>query len=335
MTTMKKTKIKFTFNLALLIIWIVIFAGISIITPAFLSPDYIISVLLKNIIEIGMVALPMTLVIITGGIDLSVGNIMVLCCVLGSMAYTAGGDLLAVSVTIIIGILCGLFNGFMIAKARISAMVATLATMYLYLGLARGISMGLPKKCVYSYDFANFMGNTVVAGLPLQIWLYVLLAVLFAVLLGMTSFGRKLYAIGMNANACQYAGIDTEKILIILYTLCGLICALASFIWMGRFTSVKYDAGTNFNLKVITIVVLGGTSIAGGSGDMRGTIIGTLIVATLNSGLTVLNIPIDVQTVVEGTVLIIALIANALVTSRSQKKRILKVEATGAGHPAQ
>jgi ribose transport system permease protein/rhamnose transport system permease protein len=327
---MKNIKVKLTFNMALLLIWIVIFAGIAIVTPAFLTPDYIINVLLKNIIEIGMVALPMTLIIITGGIDLSVGNILVLCCVLGSMAASAGGNWMGLLVTIIVGLLCGLFNGLMIAKARISAMVATLATMYLYLGIARGISMGLQKKCVYTYDFANFMGNTVILGLPLQIWIYFILAILFTVLLGMTSFGRKLYAIGMNHNACQYAGIDTDKILIGLYTLCGLICALGSFIWMGRFTSVKYDAGTNFNLKVITIVVLGGTSISGGIGDMRGTIIGTLIIATLNSGLTVLNIPIDVQTVVEGTVLIIALIANAIVTRRSQKKRIIKVRSVSS-----
>ena len=97
------------------------------------------------------------------------------------------------------------------------------------------------------------------------------------------------------------------------------MCALAAFIFLGRFTSVKYDAGTNFNLKVITIVVLGGTSINGGVGDMKGTLLGTLIIATLNSGLTVMNIPIDVQTVVQGVVLLISLIAFSVVQTRAKR----------------
>lgn len=324
---MGKKKFKFTFNMALFLIWVAIFVFISIKSPAFLSSYYIINVMLRNIVEIGMVALPMTLIIITGGIDLSVGNIMVLAAMLGGMAASNGNNLAGVVVTLLVGAACGLLNGFMIAKAKISAMVTTLATMYLFLGLARGISHG---DSVYAYDFAAFMGNTKVLGLPLQVWIYVLLAVLFIVLLGLTTFGRKLYAIGLNDNATKYAGVDTEKIQIIIYVICGLVCALAAFIWLGRFTSVKYDAGTSFNLKVITVVVLGGTSINGGIGDMKGTVIGTLIMATLNSGLTVLNIPIDVQTIVHGVVLMIALIAYAVVSARGKKKKILAVEKTTA-----
>lgn len=325
---MGKKKFKFTFNMALFLMWVVIFTFISIKSPAFLSSYYIINVMLKNIIEIGMVALPMTLIIITGGIDLSVGNIMVLAAMLGGMAATKGGNAAGIAVTLAVGALCGLLNGFMVAKAKISAMVTTLATMYLFLGLARGISKG---DSIYAYDFAAFMGSTKVAGLPLQVWIYVVLAVIFVILLGYTTFGRKLYAIGLNSDATKYAGIKTEKILMIIYTLCGLVCALAAFIWLGRFTSVKYDAGTAFNLKVVTIVVLGGTSINGGIGDMKGTILGTLIIATLNSGLTVLNIPIDVQTIVQGMVLMIALIAYAVVGKKGKQKKVLAV---GTDKPA-
>lgn len=321
---MNQKKRKLTFNMALFIIWILIFAAISIKSPAFLTSYYLINVMLRNIVEIGMVALPMTLIIITGGIDLSVGNIMVLAAMLGGMAAQCGGNLAGIAVTLVTGILCGLINGFMIAKAKISPMVTTLATMYLFLGLARGISHG---DSIYAYDFASFLGNTKIAGLPIQIWIYVILAVIFIVLLGITTFGRKLYAIGLNPNASHYAGIPTEKIKIVIYVICGIICALAAFVWLGRFTSIKYDAGTNFNLKVITVVVLGGTSINGGVGDMKGTVIGTLIMATLNSGLTVLNIPIDVQTIVQGVVLMIALIAYAIVNTYGKKKRIIKIAA--------
>ncbi|HHW00528.1 MAG TPA: ABC transporter permease [Clostridiaceae bacterium] len=319
-----KKKFKVTFNMLLFLIWILIFIGIAATSPVFLSPSYLLNVMLRNIIEIGMVALPMTLIIIMGGIDLSVGNIMILAATLGGLAAVTYGSAVAVIVTILTGLVCGLINGLVIVKAKISPMVTTLATMYLYLGISRGISKG---SSIYSFDFATTMGTTSLFGIPVQVWIYVLLVVIFTVLLAKTTLGRKLYSIGLNENATQYAGIDVGKIKIAMYIICGLICALASFIWLGRFTSIKFDAGTNFNMKVITIVVLGGTSINGGIGSMIGTIIGTLIIATLNSGLTVMNIPIDVQTIVHGSVLIVALIAYAVVNSRAKKKKLIKIEA--------
>jgi ribose transport system permease protein/rhamnose transport system permease protein len=328
---MKKFRFKFSYNIALFIIWLVIFFGIASQAPNFLNSGYIINVMLKNIIEIGMVALPMTLIIITGGIDLSVGNIMIFAAMVGGMVFEKSGAAAGIIATILTGAVCGLLNGVIITKAKISPMVTTLATMFLFLGLARGLSKG---DSVYSYDFAGYLGNTIIAGLPIQIWLYIILAIVFIFLLGFTTFGRKLYSIGLNINATKYAGVNTDRTLIIVYIICGLVCALAAFIFLGRFTSVKYDAGTNFNLKVITAVVLGGTSILGGIGDIKGTILATLIMATLNSGLTVMNIPIDTQTIVQGAVLIIALIASTVVTSRTKKKRILKVEVKDAGDTA-
>ena len=271
--------------------------------------------------------MPVTLIIIMGGIDLSVGNIMVLAATLGGMAATSMGNGAAIAVTLITGALCGLINGLIIAKAKISPMVATLATMYLYLGIARGISQG---GSIYSFDFANFLGTTSLFKIPIQIWIYALLAVVFTVLLAKTALGRKLYAIGLNENAAKYAGVNTDRNKIIMYVLCGIFCALAAFIWLGRFTSIKFDAGTSFNMKVITIVVLGGTSINGGVGNMSGTIIGTLIIATLNSGLTVMNIPIDVQTIVQGSVLIVSLVIYAFVNTRTRAKKLIKAEVSPA-----
>ena len=320
---MKKRTFKFSFNVALFLIWLLLFAFISIKAPNFLKPNYLISVMLRNIIEIGMVALPMTLVIITAGIDLSVGNILVLSCMLGGMAAGAAGDAVGALITLAVGLICGIINGIIIAKVKITPMVTTLATMYLYLGLARGITQG---DSVYAFPLAAYLGNTVIAGLPIQIWIYLVLAVVFVYILSKTTLGRKIYSIGLNPNAAKYAGVKTDKILIGIYALTGVSCALAALIWLGRFTSVKYDAGTNFNLKVITVVVLGGTSINGGIGDMKGTILGTLIIATLNSGLTVLNIPIDVQTIVQGAVLMVALIAYAVLNDRAKKRKIVAVQ---------
>ena len=207
-------------------------------------------------------------------------------------------------------------------------MITTLSTMYLYLGIARGISQG---NSVYSFPAAAWMGNTIIGSytdpvqLPVQILFYLVLAVVFVIVVQKSSFGRKLFAIGLNENAVRYCGIDTDRIKIIVYTVSGLVCALASIIWLGRFTSVKYDAGTSFNLKVITIVVLGGTSINGGVGDMKGTLLATLIIATLNSGLTVMNIPIDAQTIIQGVVLLISLIAFSIASQRARTRKVIKV----------
>ena len=319
-------KFKFTYNTALFLIWIVIFAFIGIKAPNFLKPNYLINVMLKNIVEKGIVALPMTLIIITAGIDLSVGNILVLSCMLGAMVAGVAGEIPALLISLVVGAACGILNGLIISKVKISPMVTTLATMYLYLGLARGLSEG---ESVYSYNVTTALGTTKIGGFfPIQIVIFIVLAIVFVYLLHSTAWGRKLYAVGLNPNAAEYAGINTNKLLMQIYTIAGIISALAGLIFLGRFTSVKYDAGTNFNLNVITIVVLGGTSINGGVGNMKGTLLATLIIATLNSGLTVLNIPIDVQTIVQGVVLMIALIAYAVVSVRSKKKKILKVEET-------
>ena len=319
-------KFKFTYNTALFLIWIVIFAFIGIKAPNFLKPNYLINVMLKNIVEKGIVALPMTLIIITAGIDLSVGNILVLSCMLGAMVAGVAGEIPALLISLVVGAACGILNGLIISKVKISPMVTTLATMYLYLGLARGLSEG---ESVYSYNVTTVLGTTKIGEFfPIQIVIFNNLAIVFVYLLDSTAWGRKLYAVGLNPNAAEYAGINTNKLLMQIYTIAGIISALAGLIFLGRFTSVKYDAGTNFNLNVITIVVLGGTSINGGVGNMKGTLLATLIIATLNSGLTVLNIPIDVQTIVQGVVLMIALIAYAVVSVRSKKKKILKVEET-------
>ncbi len=319
-----KSGLKFSFNKALFLLFVVLFVIISLMNPLFLNPDYLIGVMLRNIVEIGLMALPVTLIIITGGIDLSVGSIMVVSAMLGGLAAQRfSNNIVGLVVTIFVGILCGLFNGILVAKLKISPLVTTLATMFLFMGIARGISTG---DSVYSYGLSEFFGTTQIAGIPMQIFIYVILAVLFTILLSRTTLGRKLFAIGLNENATRYSGIDTDKVKILIYVLSGVICAIAALIWLGRFTSIKYDAGVSLNLKVVTVIVLGGTSILGGYGNMKGTILGTLIVALLNSGLTVLNIPIDMQTIVHGLVLVISLVAYSIINERTKSKKIIEIK---------
>lgn len=317
----QKLKIKFGFNSALMLILVAAFIIIANLNSAFMSPEYILQVVLKNAVEIGILALPMTLIITTGGIDLSCGSNMVLSAIVGGIVGGQYGSAAGVAATLILGTLCGLINGIIIAKVRVPAMITTLATMYLYLGIAKGISKG---DSIYSYPAATFLGNYELFGIPIQLFIYVVLALVFVVLLHKAQFGRGLTGIGLNEKALRYCGIDTDKYLIAAYTLEGVMAAVAALIWIGRFTSLKYDAGTNMHMKAITIVVLGGTSIAGGVGDMRGTIIGTLILAVLNSGLTVLNIPIDAQAIIQGAVLLTSLIVYAFIHKRQKMRKLIK-----------
>ncbi|GHV79599.1 ribose ABC transporter permease [Spirochaetia bacterium] len=325
---MKRKKLTFTFTGALIVILCVLFVGIACINRVFLSFDYLVGVMLRNIVEIGMMSLAVTLIIITGGIDLSVGSTMVLSAMIGGIAAAQGGNVLGVSAALLTGIACGLFNGFLIARIKISPLVTTLATMYLYMGLARSFSHG---DSVYSYPASQWLGATDVGGyVPVQIFFYIILALVFWFILAKTTLGRKLVGIGLNENATMFSGVNTRRVKMIIYTVSGLVCAFAGLIWLGRFTSIKYDAGSSLGLKVVTVIVLGGTSIMGGIGDMKGTILATLIIAVLNSGLTVLNIPIAAQTIVHGLILVISLVSYFILNNRVIKSRIVAVK-SGAG----
>ncbi len=314
-----KEKSKITFNKSLLALFIVLFITIGLINNNFFNPNYIINVMLKNIVEVGLIALPLTLIVISGGIDFSIGAIMILSALCGGMIAGVYGNTAGLAVTLLVGLVCGFINGLVITKIQLTPLVATLATWMLFNGLARGITLG---DSVYAFDSASFMGNTMVLGLPLAVIIYIILAAAFSIVVLLTTFGRKLYAMGLNENSSKFSGVKTDNIKMALYTICGFVCAIAALIYLGRFTSIKYNADNTLNLKIITIIVLGGTSINGGVGDVRGTIIATLIIAVLNSGLTVLNIPIDVQTIIHGMVLIISLIVYSIIIEREKKKRV-------------
>jgi ribose transport system permease protein/rhamnose transport system permease protein len=317
-----KRRFGLNFNLALLIILIALVAIIGSVNPTFVTYNYMMSVVVKNIMEIGLMALPMTLIVITAGIDLSVGSIMIFSAIAGGMAAASMGDGAGILVTMAVGVACGLMNGLIIVKLKINALITTLATFFLFRGIAKGMTAG---DSVYSYDFTTLVGNKTIGGVPLVLIVFVVAAVVFTLLLSKTGFGRSLYALGLNENATRYSGIKADRTLILIYVISGVICALAAYFYLGRFSSVKFDVANSMNLKVVTVIVLGGTSILGGVGDMRGTIIAVFIIAVLNSGLTVMNIPIDVQTIIQGTVLIISLIVYSILGERAKRRRILEV----------
>ncbi len=263
--------------------------------------------------EVALVALPMTFIIITGGIDLSVGSTMGLSAImLGYFWKNFGFPLeLAMASAVVVGMAAGFFNGFMITRVRIAPLIMTLATLALYRGLAEGISQA---RSVRGYpDWFFRLGQGEVLGVPTQLWVLLVALVVFWVILARTIFGRSLYAIGHNEEAARYSGIPVDRIKLTIYTASGAMAGLAGVIFVSRVSTTRSDMGTGLELDVIAAVVLGGTSIFGGIGTIAGTVLGFTLIQFLRNGLALTGVKGDATIVVIGSVLILSiLISNFL-----------------------
>ena len=263
--------------------------------------------------EVGLIAIPMTFVIITGGIDLSVGSIMGLCAILVGVFWQNVGLPLsaAIGLSLVAGTLAGFANGIIITRFRVPPLIATLATLALYRGLAEGISQA---RSVRGYpDWFAQLGQGEIVGIPTQLWLFALVAIAGIFILRATTFGRTTYAIGNNEAAAEFSGLPVERTKLLIYTASGFISALAAIVFVSRVSTTRSDMGNGIELEVITAVVLGGTSIFGGRGMVIGTLIGLCLMQILQNGLSLSGVRGDGTTVVIGAILIVAvLISNIL-----------------------
>jgi rhamnose transport system permease protein len=262
--------------------------------------------------EVGLLALPMTLIIVTGGIDLSVGSMMGLAAItLGYSWKTLGLPLeAAIGMALLSGALAGFVNGWVITRLGVPPLIATLATLALYRGLAEGISQA---RSVRGYpDWFFGLGQGEILGVPCQLWLLAGAALLAAVVLGFTTFGRTLYAIGSNETAARFSGLPVAGAKLAIYTASGLTAGLAAWIFVSRVSTTRSDMGTGLELDVITAVVLGGTSIFGGTGTILGTVLGVVLIQLLRSGLALAGVKGDGTIVVIGLVLIGSILVSNL-----------------------
>ncbi|MCB2012879.1 MAG: ABC transporter permease, partial [Geminicoccaceae bacterium] len=254
--------------------------------------------------EVALVALPMTYIIVTGGIDLSVGSIMGLTAItLGYSWKNLGLPLeLAIVFALAVGTFAGYLNGLLITRLKVPPLIMTLATLALYRGLAEGISQA---RSVRGYpDWFFVLGQGEVLGVPTQLWLVLVAVVIFAFVLARTTFGRALYAIGHNETAARFSGIPVDRIKLRIYTLSGFMAALAGWIFVSRVSTTRSDMGTGLELDVIAAVVLGGTSIFGGIGTIAGTVLGFTLIQLLKNGLALVGVKGDATIIVIGSVLI-------------------------------
>ncbi len=266
--------------------------------------------------EIGIMALAMTLIITTGGIDLSVGYILELSAIVFGVTLKRTGNLAeAIVASLAAGTACGLLNGFIISRTKIPPLVTTLATMNLYRGLSFIIA-GTSSYTGFPAGFKLISTYLVLQTVPVQLLYFVALFVLFQVVYARGSLGRSLKGIGFNEGVLIFSGIKTKNILLWIYTLCGLMSAVAALVYLGRLSAAKTSMGDGLNLQVITAVVLGGTSIMGGVGSILGTFFGVLLIGVLRKGFTLVNLGGNVFNFTLGLILILALVVFAVLERR-------------------
>jgi rhamnose transport system permease protein len=271
-------------------------------------------------VEIGLLSLALTPVILTGGIDLSVGSLLGLAAVLMGAAHRDLGlpMALAALVALLVGVGGGALNAVLVARLGVPPLIVTLGTYSLFRGLAEGLTGGVKNYTDFPPGLLFLGQGRLPGGIPAQLPLLVGAAVFFWLLVHRTPIGRGLRAMGFSPEGARFAGIPVARRLALVYGLSGLMAGLAAAVYAARLGQAKADAGTGYELFAITAVVLGGTSIFGGRGTVHGTLLGLIAVALLQNGLRLADQPAELAGILTGVLLIAAIGANRLVAERSR-----------------
>jgi ribose/xylose/arabinose/galactoside ABC-type transport system permease subunit len=290
----------------------------------FLTLDNFMNVLRRSSVN-GIISLGMTFVIISGGIDLSVGSMLAFCGMAGAFTMlVAGGPepqgsalVFGTIVGIVAGIACGFLNGALITKLKLPPFIVTLGTMSAFRGISYVMNDGQP------YNVANYkyLSSGVVLGLPVSVLILAVIIAIASFILRYTRLGRYTYAIGSNREAAFHAGVNVDRNLIYIYTITGLFTGLAAMIGTSRTVSAQPTAGISLELDIIASVVIGGASLNGGRGNITGTIIGTLLISFLRNGCTLLGISTNVQLIVIGAIIIVAVAVDQLLRSKAESAK--------------
>jgi len=283
---------------------------LSILSPSFLTLDNILN-LLRQISINALIAFGMTFVILTAGIDLSVGSLLALGSALTAGMLANGMDpLLAVFLGLLIGLLLGAFNGLVITKGKVAPFIATLATMTIFRGATLVYTGGKPVTGLSDSFTFEMIGRGYIFGIPAPVILMIVVFIILFFILHKTVFGRQVYAVGGNEEASILSGIKADRVKVGVYALTGMLSVLAGIILTSRLNSAQPTAGTMYELDAIAAVVIGGTSLMGGRGRISGTLIGALIIGVLNNGLNLLNVSSFYQEIVKGGVILLAVLAD-------------------------
>ncbi|WP_100104468.1 ABC transporter permease subunit [Streptococcus pseudopneumoniae] len=306
-----KNTMKYMSELTTVIALIILMAVITIINSNFLTANNLLNLLLQ-VTSNALIAFGMTFVILTGGIDLSVGSILAL-----SSAITAGllGSgmpvTLAILISLILGCILGMMNGLLISYGKLAPFIVTLATMTIFRGATLVYTNGNPITKGLSDTFLfQFLGQGYIVGIPFPVIIMFIVFIVLYVLLHKTAFGKSVYAIGGNEKAAYISGVKLNKVKIIIYSISGIMASISGLIITSRLSSAQPTAGASYEMDAIAAVVLGGTSLSGGKGRILGTLIGALIIGVLNNGLNIIGVSAFWQQVVKGVVILIAVLID-------------------------
>lgn len=314
METKKINIMRIVGNYGMYIAFVILVVALAIASPAFLTFTNIINIL-RQISVIGIIAIGMTFVIATGGIDLSVGAIVALVGVIStSLVVEGSGTPLIVSVLagVGVGLLCGMFSGLFIAKLGVPEFIATLATMTIARGLCYVYTDGRPITG-FREDY-KVIGGGSVGIVPIPVLIFLIIIVIGIIMLNFSKFGRQVLAVGGNEKAAIVSGINAARIKFICYALSGVASAIAGIVLSSRTQTGQPAAGNGNELDAITAVVIGGASLSGGSGSIIGTVVGMLIIGVMTNGLDLLNVSSYYQQVIKGIIILIAVLSDRLKT---------------------
>ena len=305
--TMKNTV---KMNFGILMGLVILCLGLTVLTDKFATVTNFFNVVRQITINLYL-ACGMTFVILLGGIDLSVGSLLALSSALmGSLIVSGMNPMLAILAACFIGMGLGAVNGLVIAYGKVAPFIATLATMTIYRGLTLVYTNGNPISGLSDDTMFHDFGQGFFMGLPVPAIIMLLAFAVSWFLLRKTPLGRKIYAVGGNEKVSFIAGIKIERVKIFVYAITGFFCALAGAVLTSRLNSAQPTAGTGYELDAIAAVVLGGTSLSGGKGYITGTLVGVLIIGTLNNGLNILDVSSFYQQVVKGIVILLAVLMD-------------------------
>jgi len=298
-------------ELTTVIALIILMAVITIINSNFLTANNLLNLLLQ-VTSNALIAFGMTFVILTGGIDLSVGSILALSSALTAGLLGSGMPVtLAILISLILGCILGMVNGLLISYGKLAPFIVTLATMTIFRGATLVYTNGNPITKGLSDTFLfQFLGQGYIVGIPFPVIIMFIVFIVLYVLLHKTAFGKSVYAIGGNEKAAYISGVKLNKVKIIIYSISGIMASISGLIITSRLSSAQPTAGASYEMDAIAAVVLGGTSLSGGKGRILGTLIGALIIGVLNNGLNIIGVSAFWQQVVKGVVILIAVLID-------------------------
>lgn len=320
-----------TREFAIIALFIAVVIVAAAVVPNFGS-KITMTYLLLDVFPILIIALPMTAIIVTGEIDLSVASIVGFSSVLTGVLTQAGVSFgLTIVLAIAAGVLCGFINGWLVTRVGLPSLAVTIGTLALY----RGLAVGLLGTTAVT-DFPEFwtdlakakLGST---GIPVVVVLFVLLAIAFAVMLHFTKFGRGVYVIGLSPEAARFSGVNVARTKLWLFVLSGAVAALAGIYYTLRYGSARGDNATGMEMQIIAAVLLGGVSIFGGRGALHGVIAGVLLIGVLGSALRLANVTADVINIITGVLLIAAVISSSIFAAfKSRRKSVPQLKIAGS-----